>query len=231
MILENLTGSYIYVERYVLAPAGGTATVPDINYNIDNLLADRINSMYAGGSIDVTSPPAGFPRSINLSGDGGGVDTDDQTASEVPITDSGSFYTDTDVEGALQQVGTAVTELLDGSIAVVIGTGSEVPSTGLQGVVSVPYDCIIDAVRLLADQSGDIVIDIWADSYANYPPDNSDSIVASAKPTLSSDDKYEDTTLTGWSSTLSKGDILGFEVESVATVQRVVLILDITRSY
>lgn len=35
--------------------------------------------------------------------DGGG--TDDQTAAEVPITDAGGYYTGTDVEAALQEVG------------------------------------------------------------------------------------------------------------------------------
>ena len=37
---------------------------------------------------------------------GGG--TDDQTAAEVPITDSGGFYTGTDVEAALQEIGDSI---------------------------------------------------------------------------------------------------------------------------
>jgi hypothetical protein len=74
MIVENLTGYYLYFGSYSLAP-GESETVPDLDYNKDNLLGDRINSMFAAGTADVSSPPSGFPREIDLDGDsssGGG---------------------------------------------------------------------------------------------------------------------------------------------------------------
>ena len=44
--------------------------------------------------------------STSLPGGGGG--TDDQVAAEVPITDAGAFYTGTEVEAALQEVGDSI---------------------------------------------------------------------------------------------------------------------------
>lgn len=109
----------------------------------------------------------------------------------------------------------------------VIDGGGSVITTGVKGFIEVPYACTISEVRLLADQSGSIVIDIWKDTYANYPPTDADSITASAPPTLSSAAKSEDSTLTGWTKSLSKGDILGFNVDSVDTITRVTLVLEL----
>ena len=87
------------------------------------------------------------------------------------------------------------------------------------------------AARLLADNTGSMVVDIWKDTYANYPPTASpDSITASAKPTLSSAIKSEDTTLTGWTTSISAGDTLRFNVDSCSGITRAVLVLTVTRT-
>jgi hypothetical protein len=72
------------------------------------------------------------------------------------------------------------------------------------------------------------VIDVWKDTYANAPPVNADSITASAPPTLSSAQKSQDTTLTGWTKTVAVGDVFGFNVDSATTITRVTLILSVT---
>jgi hypothetical protein len=51
-----------------------------------------------------------------------------------------------------------------------------------------------------------------------------------SSPTLSSAQKSEDTTLTGWTTALSAGDILRFNVDSVAIIARVTLALALTRT-
>ncbi len=63
-------------------------------------------------------------------------------------------------------------------VGFVIDGGGSTISTGIAGDIEVPFNCTIDRVTLLADQSGSIVIDIWKDTYANYPPENSESITA-----------------------------------------------------
>lgn len=65
---------------------------------------------------------------------------------------------------------------------------------------------------------------------AAAPPTVLDSITASAKPTLSSAQKSENTTLTGWTKTLAAGDWLAFNVDSAATVKQVTLSLLVRRT-
>ena len=125
---------------------------------------------------------------------------------------------------------TATAAVYDGQLGITIDGAGSVISTGSKGFLRVPYDCTITAAQLLADQSGSIVIDVTKDTYANFPPTTlTDSICASALPTLSSSQKSEDSTLTGWTTSLSKGDILGFVVDSATTVTRVTLTLAVTK--
>jgi hypothetical protein len=112
---------------------------------------------------------------------------------------------------------------------VIDGAGATI-TTGVKGFVEVPFNATIVAARLFADQSGSIVVDIWKDTYANYPPTDADSITASAVPTISSATKSEDTTLSGWTTTVTAGNILGFNVDSATTVQRVTVSLTLRRT-
>ena len=45
-----------------------------------------------------------------------------------------------------------------------------------------------------------------------------DTITASAKPTLTTDDNYEDSTLTGWTKAVTAGDVLAFKVDSQTSI-------------
>jgi hypothetical protein len=122
--------------------------------------------------------------------------------------------------------------LTDGhtAIEVILEGGGVAITTGIKGDIELPFAGKITAVRLFADQSGSIVIDLWKDVYANFPPDVADTITASAKPTLSSATHSQDSTLTGWTTTFAKGDILRVNVDSVATVTRVTLSLTVSRT-
>jgi hypothetical protein len=116
------------------------------------------------------------------------------------------------------------------AIAFVIDGGGAPIATGVKGDLMIPFDCAIASATVLADQSGSIVIDIWKDTYANYPPTSGDSIAASAKPTLSGGAASQDTTLTGWTTSISAGDTLRFNVDSASAVTRVTLILKVVKS-
>jgi hypothetical protein len=115
------------------------------------------------------------------------------------------------------------------TIQFVIDGGGSVITTGVKGYIEIPFACQILGVRMLADVSGSIVVDIWKDTYANYPPVDADSITASAVPTISSATKSEDVTLTGWTKSIVAGDILGFNVDSATTVTRVTVSLTVRR--
>lgn len=111
-------------------------------------------------------------------------------------------------------------------IVVADGAGSVI-STGFVADVEIPFNAIITQATLLADQSGDIVVDVYKDTYANHPV--STSITASAKPTISSSDKSQDLTLTGWTTSISAGDILRFNVDSVTNLTKCSIILTVKK--
>ena len=106
------------------------------------------------------------------------------------------------------------------AIAFIIDGGGSTITTGVKGDIEIPFACTITAARVFLDQSGSIVVDIWKDTYANFPPTDADSITASAPPTVSSATKAEDSTLTGWTTSISAGNILRFNVDSITTATR-----------
>jgi hypothetical protein len=96
-----------------------------------------------------------------------------------------------------------------------ISGGVAAITTGNKLGFRVPFACTITGVSLGLDQTGSIVIDIWKRAHASYPPTVSQTITASAKPTISSGLSYEDTTLTGWTTSITAGDWLFFNVDSI----------------
>jgi hypothetical protein len=117
------------------------------------------------------------------------------------------------------------------------GAGGEI-STGVKGYVRVPFAGTITKWTLLSTddigspvpQTGSIEIDVWKTTFASYPPTDSDSITASAPPTLTSAQADEDETLTGWDLDVDEGDVFGFNVVSVTDLIRVTLILEIEQA-
>lgn len=112
----------------------------------------------------------------------------------------------------------------------VIDGGGSTITTGVKGDIYFPFAATINEVELLADQSGSIVLDLWKDTYANYPPTVADTITASAKPTISSATKAQDTTLTGWTTSIAAGSSLRINVDSATTITRVTLSIKYTRA-
>ena len=104
------------------------------------------------------------------------------------------------------------------TIMAVLDDGGGVLSTGIKLRMPIDFACTILAVTSVADQTGSIVYDIWKDTYANYPPTNADSITASANPTISSAIKSQDTTLTGWTTSVAAGDILIWNIDSCSSI-------------
>ena len=130
--------------------------------------------------------------------DGTLINTTVQIALTTGIVQAGSSLTAdrmNNIEEGIDGLDTIVNAQRTGSLNVIIGDGLNVITTGVKGFMEIPYACTITAVRLVADAVGSIVVDIWKDSYANFPPTVADTITAAAKPTLASAQKAEDTTL------------------------------------
>lgn len=116
---------------------------------------------------------------------------------------------------------------------VIDGAGVAI-TTGLKGYLPVDFAGTITEVTLLGDQTGSIIVDIFKCAYSAFDPPttptSANKITASAPPTISAAKKAKDATLTGWTTAITAGDILAFNVNSAATITRVTVDLKIART-
>ncbi|HLF05237.1 MAG TPA: hypothetical protein VI855_08485, partial [Dehalococcoidia bacterium] len=87
----------------------------------------------------------------------------------------------------------------------IIDGGGSAITTGQKGHVEIPFPMTITGWTILADQSGSIVVDVWKDTYANFPPTVADTIAGTEKPTLASVQKNQDLALGTWTTALAAG--------------------------
>jgi len=111
-------------------------------------------------------------------------------------------------------------------LSVIIGDGVNTITTGSKGYLRVPRAATVTGWNIVADASGSIVVDVKRCTYSGFP--TTSSIAGSEKPTLSSAQKNEDTSLTTWTTILSEGDWLEFYVDSASTVKQVTVALQCT---
>lgn len=135
------------------------------------------------------------------------------------------------VTSAIQtQLNTKLSSIACAITCVFDGMGSTITANS-KVYLEVPFAMTITGWTIIADQTGSCVIDVWKDTYANYPPVVGDSIAGSEKPTLSSAAKNQDLSLTTWTTlSISAGDTLIFNVDSATTVQKVTVVIRGTRS-
>lgn len=114
------------------------------------------------------------------------------------------------------------------SFGLSIDGGGGVITTGVKSYLVVPYGCTITGWTLLGDVSGSMVIDVWKDTYANYPPTVADTITGADKPTISSSTKGQNLTLSAWTTAVTAGDTIGFNVDSCSTITKATLVIQAT---
>lgn len=113
------------------------------------------------------------------------------------------------------------------SVGITIDGGGSVITAGLKGFVQIPFSGTIQSWTILSSDAagpataGSIVVDLWKVPYASAPPTVANSITASAPPTMTSANKATSSTLTGWATTVTAGDVVAFNVVSAALVTRV----------
>jgi hypothetical protein len=107
-----------------------------------------------------------------------------------------------------------------GCFGITIDGGGSVITTGLKGYIQIPYNCTITGWIVLPDQNSSIVVDVWKQSLSNFPPTASDSIAGTEKPTVVSADYAQDLALSTWTTAVTAGDIIAFNVDSASVVTR-----------
>ena len=111
------------------------------------------------------------------------------------------------------------------TITCVFDGGGSAITANTKAYVEVPFGMTITGWTLVGDQSGSIVIDVWTDTYAKFPPTVADTIAGTEKPTISSATKGQDISLSSWTTTVTAGDVLGFNVDSCTTITRATLVI------
>lgn len=103
------------------------------------------------------------------------------------------------------------------SFGITIDGGGSPPSTGSQGYITLPYAGTITDWYVAANTSGNCVIDLKRSGTSIIGGGN--------KPTLSSA-QTGNAAVSGWTSTsVSVGDIIEFNLDSISTITRVNLVI------
>lgn len=215
-------------------------------YNTNGLLTQTASDTFVGRTL--TAPAAGITitNPAGIAGNPTFSLADDLSAVEglstngIAVRTGSSTWTTRSVSGTTNHItitnGDGVSgnptidldsRILTQTLTYVIDGGGSTITTGSKGFVEIPFACTIQQVTLLADQSGSVVLDIKKSTYAGFP--TTSSIVASAPPTISSAQKSQDATLTGWTTTISAGDILEYSVSSASTITRITISLKVTK--
>jgi hypothetical protein len=115
-----------------------------------------------------------------------------------------------------------------GEFVGIIGAPLEV---GQEAAVRMAYSGTISKWTIMSRETGTIEFDVYKDVWGNFPPTEVDSIVGASPPTMVDDDNAEDVALTGWTKTVTAGDVLVFAIAGVdGTLSHAILQLDILPS-
>jgi len=117
------------------------------------------------------------------------------------------------------------------TINFIIDGGGVLISTGQKGHVVVDFDCTILSWTILADVAGTITVDVWKSNYTNFSttvPGSGDSMVGGGtKPAISTGNKNQSLSPNWTTLTITAGDILAFNVDSITSINRCTLSLKV----
>lgn len=205
------------------AAGGGTiteASISDLQSYLLNVVEDTTPQL--GGALD------GQGNDLNNMGV---LFLTEQADAEADVAGKGQFWVDTRTPNMAFFTDDAGTDFgLSGYVTInfVIDGGGSAITTGKKGVLVVDFPCTVDEWAIIGEPDGAIVVDVNRSTFAGYP--TTSSIAGTELPTITAtNDTGEDRTLTSWS-TISAGDIIEFEVDSVATIQRVTIALKVRRT-
>jgi hypothetical protein len=192
------------------------------------------NSVITVSDTGIVTYPDDIRQTFNPGANNAGFNVGSHTADPSSPSNGDIYYDSTNnllrarINGAWASLGAIPT--VRRQITTVIDGGGAVITTGIKGYLSLPLGGTWKKWRILsvdsAVTSGSIVIDVYKDTFANYPPTVADTITGSAKPTLTTATSAESSTLTGWTTTFTTGDCLGINVDSATSVTKVSFTLE-----
>jgi len=119
-------------------------------------------------------------------------------------------------------------------VSIPLGDGTNVITTGIKqpDAVGVPAGTLVEARLVTSGAVGSLTVDVLRATYAAFPTFTS-LVGAGTKPNIASaatSQKYSDTTMTSWTTSLADGDMLRANVTAAATLTAAILILKIRRT-
>jgi len=244
--------------QYLLV-AGTRALSADWDAGSHEIRAETLESDVATGTAPLTIASTTVVANLNVSALGGKAETAfllvDGSRALTADWDAGSFglraqTLESDVATGTAPLTIASTtvnsnlnaDMLDGvhstnlilsSLTFIIDNAGTAITTGIKGHLEIPFACTINRATALADQSGSIVVDIWKDTYAAFLAGtlaDADSITSAAPVTITTAVASQDSTLTDWTTAVTAGDILAFNVDSCTTITRCTISLRVVKT-
>lgn len=226
---DTITAGHKYnaLTTAALSAANRTCTLPDADSNTVIPDAGASNNFLTGitsGGVITKAQPTFNNIASGAIANGTTVTT--QSQGDNSTKPASTAYVDTAVAA-----GGASTNQKTITLNFTIDGGGAPIATGVKGDLICDFNGTIQNVTMVADQSGSCVVDVWKAAYTlDTPPTVANTITASAKPTLSSHSTSKDSTLTGWTTSISAGDVIRFNVDSATTVQRVLVSIKVLKS-
>lgn len=117
-----------------------------------------------------------------------------------------------------------------GSFGVIFDGFGGVPIVGKTDWVVIPYNGTITGWQIFSGTTGSCVIDVRKDTYGNFPPTAADSIAGTQKPTLITQIKNQDLSLSSWTASVTSGDIVQFYLESASLLTKINCVIFIDKN-
>lgn len=100
----------------------------------------------------------------------------------------------------------------------VVDSGSIAMLPGDKGTISIDVNGTIENLTIFSDQVGNLTLDILKSDFDTFPTFT--SIVGGVYPSFTNDQKVRDDNLTGWTTAISAGDVIKFQVIGVSDINR-----------
>ena len=122
-----------------------------------------------------------------------------------------------------------------GALEVILDGGGIALQASASATFEAPFSCTLTSAKFYLDTSTETRIDVWKDTYANYPPTITDTIVSSAggDTTFStsgvSATKFSATIDNDWTKTITANDVIKVVVESNDLATKATVVLNYVR--